>query len=175
MDGRHLKRLNAAISLSFLVPALFFALKHPVNPIHWLIFFAAGLVWANWFEYVYHRWVDHVPGTPFEAGHRKHHAKPSDEGHINLGDTGWTTLGMFLVNSIPLYFLDRWLQMGFTGPVLASFVTYVIAIEEIHWRIHTGSGWVPGWARAYHLRHHDRPLEKYNICFPIFDGLFHTK
>jgi hypothetical protein len=35
--------------------------------------------------------------------------------------------------------------------------------------------WLPpglGFARAYHLSHHDIPNTRYNVFFPLFDFLF---
>jgi hypothetical protein len=45
---------------------------------------------------------------------------------------------------------------------------YVIAVEEVHWRIHIG-GWLPSWlhsGREHHLIHHDRPTGRYKRVSP---------
>jgi len=47
------------------------------------------------------------------------------------------------------------------------------AAEELHWRIHM-KGWLPwglGFARAYHMSHHDTPNTHYNVFLPLFDFL----
>ena len=156
-----------------LLPA--FAMLHVFRPglLNWIVSFVLALVWANWFEYFYHRWLDHTPGMYFEAKHRVHHAKPNSEEHTNLGDKPIMTAGMFVVNWIPVLIADLFLHWGFSGPVLVGFVFYVLVMEEVHWRAHHG-GWIPASWREYHLNHHKRPLTKFNIFVPIFDWLFGT-
>lgn len=175
LTGRQMKRINASIALLFLPPAAVLAAKFPLSAMRWLLWFLVGLLWANWFEYAYHRWADHKSGSYFERAHRVHHAKPKDERNINLGETGLTTFVMFLVNGGPAILLDGlWLHSGFSAPLLAAFVFYVLAIEEIHWRVHTG-GWIPfHLGRRYHLEHHARPTTRFNICVPLFDWIFGT-
>jgi len=173
LNGRQQKLLNALISASFLIPAVILAVKFPLSPMHALLWFLTGLVWANGFEYIYHRWGDHTPGTRLERLHRVHHAKPSDEKHINLGSGGLATFLMFVVNGGPVVAADLWMHNGFSAPLLFAFVLYVVAIEEVHWRAHVG-GWLPASLKAYHLDHHKHPMGRYNICFPLFDLLFGT-
>jgi hypothetical protein len=173
LNGRQTKFLNAVISSSFLIPAVLLAAKFPVSPIKFTLWFLIGLVWANWFEYVYHRWADHMSGTSFERKHRVHHAQPSNGKHINLGENGLTTLMMFVINGGPVVTLDLWLHGGFSSPFLIACVIYVLLIEEIHWRSHMG-GWLPASLKAYHLDHHKHPLGRFNICFPLFDWIFGT-
>jgi hypothetical protein len=177
--GLRLKRINAAISASFIIPTVILEyMQHP-SPIMWVLAFACGFVWANWFEYLYHRWLDHTPGLWFEEKHREHHVDPPDAVAVNLGTNGWTTLGMFLVNGIPMVALSFISGLHFAAPVMAAFVTYVLLTEEVHWRVHLG-GWVPAWVRRYHLSHHGKGMKptgartKYNIFLPLFDWIFGT-
>lgn len=174
MDGRSLKLQNALISGSFLLPAILFVkFQHPTI-LTWFLSFVFGVVWANWFEYAYHRWADHTPGSHFEKEHRKHHRNPEEIEHINLGENPLITAGMFIVNWCPMMALDLYLHWGFSGPLLISFVAYVLFMEEAHWRIHTGE-WLPfNMGRVYHLDHHTRPRGKFNIFLPIFDWVFGT-
>jgi Fatty acid hydroxylase superfamily len=177
--GRRVKWINASISTAFLIPATLCATHFHPSLLTWLITFPLAILWANWFEYLYHRWLDHTPGLYFEKKHRKHHAAPHDEAFHNLGDSPVDTTGMFLVNWLPLLAADHWLHIGFSAPALIAFVIYVIVMEEAHWRIHTGA-WVPESLRQYHLAHHglgNNPTggrTKYNIFLPIFDWLFGT-
>jgi hypothetical protein len=55
-----------------------------------------------------------------------------------------------------------------------GWAVYLIAAEEVHWRIHM-NGWLPPglrFARAYHMSHHDIPNSRYNVFLPLFDWLF---
>jgi hypothetical protein len=63
------------------------------------------------------------------------------------------------------------LQLGVTPGVLAGWTTYLIAAEEIHWRIHLGERLpsVLRLSRAYHFTHHRYPNARYNVFFPLFD------
>src|SRR5579863_10166908 len=94
---------------SFEVAQLSHLCLFPYPRIHSLVFFrpsaftwiaglCGGLLWANWFEYAYHRWLDHTPGLYWEKEHRKHHSKPEDEDHVNLGSSPFDTFLMFAVN-----------------------------------------------------------------------------
>src|ERR1700676_1171820 len=96
--GRLLKWMNATVSGLFVIPALVLAFHFHPSLLIWLVSMPLAFVWANWFEYAYHRWADHTPGLYFERKHREHHADPENEDHHNLGDNPLTTLGMFLVN-----------------------------------------------------------------------------
>lgn len=58
--------------------------------------------------------------------------------------------------------------------VRIGWSVYLIATEEIHWRIHM-NGWLPlglRFARAYHMSHHGIPNSRYNVFLPLFDYLF---
>jgi len=177
--GRLMKRINATVSALFVLPALAIIFHWHPSLLNWLISFPLALLWANWFEYAYHRWADHTPGLYFEKKHRRHHAAPYNEDHHNLGDNPLTTIGMFAFNWLPVLFVDMWLKIGFSAPVLLAFVLYVIMMEEAHWRIHAGE-WVPESWRIYHYGHHGLGPEptggrtKYNIFLPIFDWIFGT-
>jgi sterol desaturase/sphingolipid hydroxylase (fatty acid hydroxylase superfamily) len=177
--GRLLKRVNAMVSTMFVLPALAATMYWHPSLLVWLLSLPLAIVWANWFEYVYHRWADHTPGSYFEKKHRLHHGQPKNEAYHNLGDNPLTTIGMFVVNWLPVLGVDLWLKIGFSGPVLFAFVAYVLLMEEVHWRMHTGE-WVPESWRQYHLAHHgmgEKPTggrTKYNIFLPIFDWLFGT-
>jgi hypothetical protein len=177
--GRWLKWMNATISASFVIPAVAALLHWHPSILTWLIASPVAILWANWFEYAYHRWLDHEPGSRFEREHRKHHAQPNNEEFHNLGDNPLVTMGMFVVNWTPVLIADLFLKIGFSAPVLFAFVLYVLVMEEVHWRIHENE-WVPEAWRRYHYGHHGigqgatGGRSKYNIFLPIFDWLFGT-
>jgi sterol desaturase/sphingolipid hydroxylase (fatty acid hydroxylase superfamily) len=57
--------------------------------------------------------------------------------------------------------------------MFVGWTVYLIAAEEVHWRIHM-DGWLPPglrFARAYHMSHHDIPNARYNVFLPLFDCL----
>lgn len=176
--GRALKRANALTALfSGVVPAALLAVRFPGTPARWLVGLFIGLLWANAFEYVYHRFLLHLPGNFISRGHLEHHASvgtPLEAEHVNLGGSPlWVAL-LFAVNSAPVIALELLWPCGVTPGVLAGFAVYLIAVEEVHWRIHVGGWLAPGLGavRAYHLAHHDRPDSRYNIFLPLLDSLF---
>ena len=178
-EGLRLKRINVAISSFFLVPAALLGLFYRAPLWLWIVGFIGGFIWANWFEYVYHRWLDHTPGLYWEKKHREHHKDPTDGIAVNLGDSGWTTTGMFVVNVIPTIALALWTGVHFAAPMILAFVAYVLTTEEVHWRVHMG-GYVPAIIKRYHLSHHSIGANptgartKYNIFLPLFDWIFGT-
>lgn len=138
----------------------------------------AGLIWGNAFEYVYHRWLLHQPGSAYAAGHREHHAQigtPEQAEHVALIASPLNIVLLFVINGVPAFllaFLTR--QWGILSGIFIGWAVYVIVTEEIHWRIHM-DGWLPPglrFARAYHMSHHARPNCRYNVFFPLFDFLF---
>jgi len=139
----------------------------------------AGLVWANGFEYVYHRFILHLPGSFFARRHLIHHratGTPDEAEHLTFGESPLWIILMFIVNGLPVTAIDRIFGLGIAPGMLFAFSVYFVAVEELHWRIHLGE-WLPGFlepARRFHLRHHDRPDARYNVFFPLFDWLLGT-
>ncbi len=178
--GRAIKRWNAVTAvLAGGVPAVVLALWNPPSLRVWLLSFAAGLVWANAFEYAYHRWLLHWPSSSFGRGHLLHHASvgaPNEPEHVGLGGSPLAVLGLFVVNGTPLAAIALALHAAFAPGMLMAFALYFIIVEEVHWRFHLG-GWMPGVLarqRAIHLAHHDVPNANYAIFCPVFDHFFHT-
>ena len=134
----------------------------------------AGLVWANWIEYAYHRWAMHWPSLyePAAMQHTLHHSAPSNPQHITMTSGFWATI--FLSNVLLFAVLDRLFQLRILTGVAVSFLTYLVAGIEIHKRTHDGR-WVPPACRSHHLLHHVRPHKNFNIFLPIFDRLLGTR
>jgi Fatty acid hydroxylase superfamily len=177
VKGLALKHTNALTALLCgAVPGLLFDFwRHA--PLHrWLLGLAIGLIWANAFEYFYHRYLLHWPKSSFGKGHLLHHLTtggPEEPEHVTFGNSPIWVAMLFAVNGIPTVLADAWLRVGLAPGILTGFSLYLIAVEEIHWRIHLG-GWLPpglGWAREYHMAHHDIPEGRFNVFFPIFDFL----
>ncbi len=178
--GQRSKRNNAITAiLSGGLPAVYLAVRFPIHPLAWVGGFFAGLLWANLFEYLYHRFLLHVPVNFLMERHLLHHAslgKPDEPEHTNFGGSPLDIFLLFLINGGPVVLLDWLVKGGFAPGVLIAFVVYFVAVEEIHWRMHLG-GWLPpGFekAREFHLTHHRRPHSRYSVFFPLFDWLLGT-
>ncbi|MDA2914374.1 sterol desaturase family protein [Acidobacteriia bacterium AH_259_A11_L15] len=142
----------------------------------WLVGFFAGLLWANGFEYVYHRFLLHLPGSFFGRPHLHHHMSsgtPQEAQDLNLAGSPGRVILLFVGNGAPLVAADLFFELGVVPAMLIAFAAYLVVAEEIHWRIHLGGRLPPGLrpARAYHLAHHERPDSRFNIFLPLFDWL----
>ena len=144
----------------------------------WLIGLIVGLIWGNAFEYLYHRWLLHQSGSPLGAEHRAHHAQigtPAQAEHVALISSPVNIVLLFVINGVPAFLITSLIGLpGILSGVFIGWAVYLIATEEIHWRIHM-NGWLPPglrFARAYHMSHHARPNSRYNVFLPLFDLLF---
>lgn len=178
--GRATKRVNALTAiLCGGVPAVLLNRVFPSGLQRSLVGFAAGLLWANFFEYAYHRFLLHLPGAFFAQKHLGHHmtvGTPTEAEHVNLGGSPiWVSL-LFAVNCIPVVIVDWLLRLQIAPGVLVSFASYFIVTEEFHWRIHLGEWLPPGFrgARGHHLAHHARPNARFKIFLPFWDRLLGT-
>ncbi|HEY6181917.1 MAG TPA: sterol desaturase family protein [Terriglobales bacterium] len=175
--GRALKAANALTAmLCGWLPGI--ALWYFARPSlgKWAVGLILGLLWATWFEYAYHRFLLHLPGTFFAKEHLRHHASvdtPAEAEHLNLGGHPIYVVVLFLVNGLPIVTADLLFKLGLAPGILVAFSLYFVTTEEFHWRIHLGE-WLPAGfrgARAYHLSHHDRPDRRFNIFLPLWDVL----
>ena len=176
----HLKRNNALTAiLCGAVPALLLALHAPPRAYQWLIGLAIGLVWANAFEYFYHRFLLHRTRGTLGKGHILHHitsGKEEEIEHLTFGESPLYVALLFGANGSPVALAALLAGFPLAPGILLGFTSYFITVEEIHWRIHLG-GWLPPGLRAarqYHMDHHDIPEGRYNVFFPLFDLLLGT-
>jgi hypothetical protein len=176
--GRSIKRINALTALLCGgLPAAALALFLSNSPGRWLIGFFVGLLWANAFEYVYHRFLLHLPTSFFGQRHLLHHASvgtPTEAEHVNLGGSPIWVVFLFASNGLPVLLAELLFRFGLAQGIFLGFAAYFIAVEEIHWRIHLGE-WLPRFldgARRHHFAHHDRADQRFNIFLPLFDWLF---
>lgn len=177
-QGRAKKRNNAIVAIVCgFAPAAILAAFSPASARHWLVGLLIGVVWANGFEYIYHRWLLHRPRSTFAKGHILHHSmvsQPEEPEHVTLGSSPLNVALLFVINGILLAMLEALLHPGISAGVLVGWAVYMVATEEIHWRIHLGE-WLPpvlNCTRKYHFSHHDYPNARYNIFLPLFDVLF---
>ena len=161
-----------------MLPAILLYAAFPAHSWN-LLSFAGGFLWANYFEYAYHRYLLHLPGTSLARKHLEHHRSVGalDEAeNVNLGSAPiWVAL-LFAINGIPVILADLLLGFRAAPGVLVAFTIYFILTEELHWRIHLGQPLPPGLnkARSYHLSHHTRPNARFNIFLPLWDLVFQT-
>jgi len=176
--GHRLKRNNAVAALLFgALPGFLIArMLHP-SRITCLIGIVVGMLWANAFEYFYHRYLLHLPRSYFGKGHLLHHStlgKPDEPENITFGSSPLYLALLFVTNG-GLALGICWLLRSHASPgILTGFSFYLILVEEIHWRIHMGE-WLPTImepVREYHMAHHDIPDGRFNVFFPVFDYIF---
>jgi hypothetical protein len=176
--GQTKKRNNAvAAVLCGTVPAVLLGVYSSVSWERFLFGVLLGVIWGNAFEYAYHRWLLHHPRNPLGTGHREHHAQigtPEAAEHIALASSPQNVFLLFAVNSIPAllicFLTGLW---GILAGVFIGWMIYLIATEEIHWRIHMNGRLPAGlqFARAYHMSHHNVPASRYNVFLPLCDVL----
>jgi Fatty acid hydroxylase len=138
----------------------------------------AGVVYANAFEYVLHRFFLHWGKGFLDRQHALHHdsvGAPNEARYVNFSTSPQVVILVFLLNSPPAFAIERFLDHGIGAGMFLGFTVYYILYEEIHWRMHLG-GWLPEWmqfARRHHLLHHGGFPGRYNIFLPVFDWIFH--
>ena len=175
--GRVIKRVNAFTAiLCGGLPSVLLGIFFPTSLGKWLVGLAIGLLWASWFEYAYHRFLLHLPGTFFAKEHLRHHMSvdtPEEAEHLNLGRSPLWVSMLFLINGVPVLIADTLLGFRVAPGIFAAFAIYFITTEEFHWRIHLGEWLPPGFrgARAHHLAHHMYPNARFSIFLPFWDRL----
>jgi fatty acid hydroxylase family protein len=176
--ARAKKRNNALVAIVCgAVPALLLGFYFPTPWSRLSLGLTIGLIWGNAFEYAYHRWLLHWPRNALSKGHLEHHrtAGSLDQAqHMTFGRSPLNVVVLFLSNGILLLVLEVLFRVRIAPGVLVGWSIYMVCLEEIHWRLHMNE-WVPpglGFARSYHLSHHDTPNTRYNVFLPLFDFLF---
>jgi hypothetical protein len=95
--GRVLKTTNALTAmLCGGLPAIALCMFSPPSWGRWFLGLVLGLLWATWFEYAYHRFLLHLPGTFFAKEHLRHHMSvdtPTEAEHLNLGGSPIWVMG----------------------------------------------------------------------------------
>jgi Fatty acid hydroxylase superfamily len=184
--ARTVKRRNAitALLIGSFVAGLTLKLvpfeERALDPLHVVAGFLVGLLYANAFEYVLHRFFLHWGEGFLVQRHGLHHdtaGAPEEPRYVNFATSPWVVVLVFVLNAIPVLALELFLRPGLAIGILAGFTLYFIAYEEIHWRFHLG-GWLPGWLRAarhHHMLHHGGFEGRYNVFLPIFDWIFQRR
>lgn len=176
--GLAVKKSNALTATVFggLLAALV-AEAFSFKPIGFFSGIPLGLLYANAFEYFFHRFLLHQPKSFLSHYHLVHHATwgaPDEAVYINFASAPWVVVLLFTINALPVVAAEWVFRAGLAPGVPVGFVVYFVAYEEIHWRIHLG-GWLPSWLRfapRHHLMHHAGAEEQFNVFLPVFDWLF---
>ncbi len=178
--GRVIKRNNFLTATACgVLPAIALYAAFPARPLALVISFIGGVIWANFFEYAYHRYLLHLPGTTLARRHLEHHSTvgaANEAENVNLGSAPVYVALLFVINGLPVIVADFLLGFHSAPGVLVAFTAYFLLTEELHWRIHLGESLPPGLesTRRYHLSHHTRPNARFNIFLPLWDLLLRT-
>jgi hypothetical protein len=139
-----------------------------------------GLVYANLYEYVLHRFVLHWGNGFLVQRHALHHnstGTAEEPRYVNFATSPLVVVALFVGNAAPFFALDHFLRLKIAPGALVAFTIYYLLYEEVHWRFHLG-GWLPHWmrrARHHHLLHHGDFEGRYNVFLPICDWVFHRR
>ena len=98
-----------------------------------------GVVYANLFEYVLHRWYLHRDGG--DPAHTQHHKEPE----IPTALVKWDIWAMFAGHALVLALAGWW-------TALVTIAVYLVILELAH-------SWQHKLNRGYHLLHHKRPAK----------------
>jgi len=173
--GSATKKANAVAAIACgALPGILIALLAPPTALKWVAGLLLGILYANWFEYAYHRYLLHRPKSSFAREHLRHHMSvgtPEEPEFLNLGRSPLSVALMFIVNSPVVALVSLLLGVRIAPGMLVGFTVYFLVTEEIHWRMHTHE-WLPRFlkkATSFHLAHHDVPGSRFSIFLPIWD------
>lgn len=146
--------------------------------------FAVGLVWAQFAEYAWHRFVLHGPDSDARQQHLEHHRVFRDEPTVGIADleaqNGITESPLvfptaFAVHAAFFFFLIG----GFPTVFMAAICIHYAAFELSHWAIHVrenpidralrhvpGVRRLRGWQILHHFEHHDFPNRNFSFTPP---------
>ena len=155
---------------------------------------AAGIIWASFFEWTFHRFFMHRPvrgfSYPFQMHALTHHRvfKADETYHLqNPADAHlvpmawWNGPALIGLCAIP-FALVSWLtgRWGLLCGSVASFMAYYAAYEYSHWCMH-----IPKSRRVeragiffrmngHHLLHHRYMNKNFNVVLPLADFCLRT-
>jgi hypothetical protein len=181
--GLQVKRRNAATAiLTGAALAVLCARWYPgvLAPTHIFPGLLAGLIYANAFEYILHRFLLHWGDGFLVQRHALHHdsaGAPNEARYVNFATSPLVVILVFAINAPAAFAIEGLLHAGLAVGMIAGFTIYYVAYEEIHWRIHFG-GWLPPgmrFARRHHMLHHGGAKGRYNVFLPVFDWVFERR
>jgi len=179
--GLKIKRNNAVVAamLSGCL-ACIFAAVFPFKLAGFLFGLGAGFLYANAFEYFFHRCLLHLPTGFFAEQHDVHHSTGGtveEMSYVNFAGTPWAVLLLFVVNAVPVVIIELVFRAGLGPGMFVAFAIYFVVLEEVNWRVHLGNS-SPSWLQfsaRHHLAHHAGGDKRFNVFLPVFDRLFGLK
>lgn len=166
--------MHYVISTSLLVYS-FFVFNLPA--LNLIIFFAGGVLFWSFFEYIAHRYIFHMDtATKIREKiqytfHGVHHEYPRDTDRVVMPPVPSFLIGVSIVVIIRLVF-------GINGfAIAAGFLSGYASYALIHYSIHTrippknflGKMWMH---HSYH--HYKNDEQAYGVSTPIWDYIFRT-
>jgi hypothetical protein len=151
--------------------------------------FILGLVYANLFEYVMHRWLMHrlrgfvkrdhmLHHSVFRAG-RRYHVQQSEDRHFILFE--WWQGPVIVASHLPaLWAIGSLIGWPVIWPSALALAAYFAAYEYLHWCMHNPVGRVMERTALFryldsnHKLHHGQPRINFNVVCPLADLLFGT-
>lgn len=157
--------------------------------------FAAGVVYASFFEWTLHRFLMHRPLLGFTYPYRTHgithHTVFGSGPNYHLLDgkdrdlvtmAWWNGPVLILFNS-PAALATAWIAGTWwaIAPFLGALLVYYAAYEYFHWCMHVpGPRWFQGtrvfkWVDQHHRLHHLEPMRNLNVVLPLADFVLRTR
>lgn len=119
--ARRVKRVNAITALltGSLLTMLVLKVVRPdangLDPLRLVTGFLAGVVYANAFEYVLHRFFLHWGQGFLVQRHGLHHetaGAPEEPRYVNFATSPWVVVLVFVLNALPVLALELFLRAG---------------------------------------------------------------
>lgn len=151
--------------------------------------FAAGIVWASFFEWALHRFVMHRPVGPFRYPFERHtlvhHRVFRADATYHLSDprdkktipmAWWNGPALVAVCALPFLAAAAVVgQWGLAWGTVAAFASYYAAYEYLHWCMHQPRQRIVERSglffrlNGHHLLHHRYQHKNFNVVLPLAD------
>ncbi|MFQ5926847.1 MAG: sterol desaturase family protein [Terriglobia bacterium] len=137
------------------------------------------ILYANGFEYFYHRYPMHAGSSFIRHRHTTHHQAITAEADQTDNALAFTPpmIAVFLLHVAGLLAFDRVKKSSLALPVSVTLAAYLVALDWIHEWQHAGGparNWLTRWLRWHHDEHHRHWPTRFNIFLPIWDFLLGT-
>src|ERR1700722_4770202 len=125
--GLRIKRNNAATAVCIgAALALVAARWYPMalTPLHLLLGILAGILYANAFEYVLHRFLLHWGEGFLVRRHALHHdsaGTPLEARYVNFATSPWVVVLVFALNAPAVFCFEYLLQIGLGSGMYVGF------------------------------------------------------
>ncbi|MCY7408723.1 MAG: sterol desaturase family protein [Chitinophagales bacterium] len=167
-----------SIYVPMIIAMLFYSIA--VLNVEWysaLLFYAAGMIFWTFFEYLMHRFVfhHHAEGERMKkfmyTAHGVHHEYPRDKDRLFLPP--WASLFLATILFTIFYLvLNANAFMFFPG-----FLSGYLAYGSMHYAIHAFNPpfkFMKAWWRYHHLHHYKDDESGFGVSSPMWDHVFGT-